>query len=461
MIKIASTLLSILLLAGLLPAQIKAVRVSPGPRIDGRMEDAAWQAATAFTEFRMVEPTPGQDPTERTELRIVYDDANIYIGVLCRDREPKRITANTMAHDSYGSGGGGYMGYHGRGAATNDIIQILLDPFQDKRTAYVFFVNPKGGRGEGLVYAGESSLNWDGIWDAEARIDESGWTAEMRIPFKTLSFKPGLTTWGINVERTIPRKQETIRLSGLTRDSNFSNPNEAAALEGIENVRQGAGITFRPYALARQTKDHAAGTPATLNADAGFDFYKSITPNLVAVASYNMDFAETEADERRINLTRFPMFFPEKRMFFLEGSENFSFSSSISFTPFFSRTVGLREGRQIPLLFGAKMYGKVGRTNISVLDVQTGAADGVSGQNLLAARVTQNIFDQSKIGLIFTNGSPTGKRNSLWLIALLRSRHRPSTNPRPTVDGKEEDLRAPVPRPSRPSPPQDEHRPPP
>ncbi|MDD8026255.1 MAG: carbohydrate binding family 9 domain-containing protein, partial [Acidobacteriota bacterium] len=342
--KITSTLLALLLLAGLAAAQVKAVRVSPGPKIDGKLDDVAWQAAKAHTDFRMVEPTPGQDPTERTELRVVYDDTNIYIGILCRDREPKRIVANTMAHDGGGSGGQMYGNYHRSSSASNDQVQILLDPFLDKRTAYVFTINPKGGRGEGLVYAGSTSLNWDGIWDAAAEVNDEGWSAEMRIPFKTLSFKPGLTTWGINLERAIPRKQETIRLSGLTRDANFSNPNEAASLEGIENVRQGLGLTFRPYALGVRDKDYAAGTSASLSGDAGFDIYKSITPNLVAVASYNMDFAETEADERRINLTRFPMFFPEKRMFFLEGSENFSFSSSVSFTPFFSRTVGLLGG---------------------------------------------------------------------------------------------------------------------
>ncbi|MCX6560708.1 MAG: carbohydrate binding family 9 domain-containing protein, partial [Candidatus Aminicenantes bacterium] len=412
--KASLILFALILLAGMGTAQIKAVRVPLGPKIDGKLDDAAWQAATAFTEFRMVEPTPGQAPTERTEVRVVYDDANIYIGIICRDREPGRITANTMAHDSYGTSSSSGYGYgHGPSNPTNDLVRVLLDPFQDKRTAYVFFVNPKGARGEGLVYAGSTSLNWDGIWEGDAAVDGEGWSAELRIPFKTISFKPGLTVWGINVERYIPRKQETIRMSGLTRDSNFSNPNEAAALEGIENIRQGSGLTIRPYALAGLDKDHAAGTAAEATADIGLDVYKSFTPNLVGVASVNMDFAETEADERRINLTRFPMFFPEKRMFFLEGSENFSFSSSVSFTPFFSRTVGLVNGEPVPLLFGSKLYGKVGDFNLSVLDVQTGSTDDLASRNLLAARVTKNIFAQSKVGLIFTNGSQTGGKNSL------------------------------------------------
>lgn len=400
--------------------EIKAVRVAEGPRVDGRLDDPVWKEAPAIAGFRMVEPRPGEDPSERTEARVLYDAHSLYIGVYCYDSEPGRIAANTMAHDS-GGGSSAYMMYgggHGGSTASDDRVRILLDPFQDKRNAYVFIVNPRGARSEGLAYAGDSSLNWDGIWEAKAERLADGWSAEIRVPFKTISFRPGLTAWGLNIERTIARKMETIRLSGTTLDSNFSNPNEAASLQGIEGVKQGLGLTFKPYGLASAAKDTLVSPDTKGALDGGFDLYKSITPNLAAVVSYNMDFAETEADERRINLTRFPMFFPEKRMFFLEGSENFSFSSSVSFTPFFSRTVGLYRGSQVPVLWGTKVYGKIGDTNLTVLDVQTKAATVgdtlLPGRNLLAARVTQNIFDQSKIGFVFTNGSPTGAKNSLF-----------------------------------------------
>ena len=415
------------LAAGLRAQDIRSVRVEAGPRVDGRLDDPAWQKAPVIDGFRMVEPRPGDEPSERTEARIVYDGRSLYIGVYCHDSEPGRISANTMAHDGGGGGDGGYGGYGGYGhhassASSDDLVRVLLDPFQDKRSAYIFFVNPRGARGEGLVYAGESSLNWDGIWEAESCRLEDGWSAEIRIPFKTISFRPGLSVWGLNIERTIARKMETIRLSGTTLDSNFNNPNEAVPLAGIEGVKQGLGITFRPYGLTSAAKDNRDSGRYDVGLDGGFDLYKSFTPNLVGVVSYRMDFAETEVDERRINLTRFPMFFPEKRMFFLEGSENFSFSSSISFTPFFSRTVGLYNGSPIPVLFGTKVYGKIGSTNLTFLDVQTqratvpdgeGGTLGLPGRNLLAARVTQNIFAQSKIGWIFTNGSSTGERNSL------------------------------------------------
>lgn len=414
--KITVSLLAALVAAAApgLAADVRAVRVTQGPVIDGRLTDPVWQSALPFSGFRMVEPRPGDEPTEKTELRILYDDAGLYIGVFCADREPARIAANSMAHDK-GEAEGGMMGY-GHGASQgpgDDLVRVLLDPFQDKRNAYVFYVNPRGARSEGLTSAGEVSLNWDGIWEGDACVLEDGWSAEFRIPFKTISFQPDLAAWGLNIERYIARKQETIRLSGVGRDSIFNNPMEAAALRGIEGVKQGRGITFRPYGLVSAQTERAAYSGTRGDVLGGFDLYKNFTPNLVGVASYHMDFAETEVDERRINLTRFPLFFPEKRMFFLEGSETLSFSSSVSFIPFFSRKIGLYEGRQVPVNFGTKVYGKVGRTNLAILDVQTGRLDALPGRNMLAARMTQDVFAESKIGWIFTNGSPTRERNSL------------------------------------------------
>jgi hypothetical protein len=313
--------------------EVRAVRVERGPKIDGDLAEAVWAEAVPSAEFRTVEPLPNQNPSERTEIRVVYDDASLYIGLLCYDRAPGLIAANTMSHDASGGGSHGSMyGYaHGASAgSSDDLVRVLLDPFLDKRTAYIFTVNPLGARSEGLAYGGSSSLNWDGIWDARSRIVPDGWSAEMRIPFKTISFKPGLSVWGINVERVIPRKLETIRLSGTNRDSNFYNPMEAAGLSGILGVHQGSGFTFRPYGLASTTPgETSGGRDRDWKADGGFDLYKNFTPNLVGALSYRMDFAETEVDERRINLTRFPLYFPEKRMFFLEGSDAFSFSSDV------------------------------------------------------------------------------------------------------------------------------------
>ena len=385
-------------------AAIQAVHVEKGPVLDGRLDDEAWRQAPVFSGFKMVVPRPGDEPSEKTELRVVYDGSRLYIGVRCLDGKPGRISANSMAHD-------GDAEHEGE-----DAIRILLDPFQDRRNAYFFSVNPRGGRSEGLATGEHSSLAWDGIWDARSIVGEDGWSAEVEIPFKTISFKPGLTRWGINVERVIARKQETVRCSGVRADSLFTNPAEAAALEGIAGVKQGLGLTFKPYGLASVSKNHEPGSPADWTWDGGFDLYKNFTPNFVGAFSYNTDFAESEVDERRVNLTRFPLYFPEKRTFFLEGSEIFNFGTTSAdggFAPFFSRRIGLFEGRQVPIVFGTKAYGKLGNTNLQVLDVRTGALNGLPAENFLAARVSQNILAESKIGLIFTDGSPTGAKNSL------------------------------------------------
>lgn len=393
--------------------KIQAVRVEKGPQIDGLLTDPVWKQAGLFSDFRMVEPAPGAEPTERTELRVLYDASDLYLGIYCYDREPARIAANSLAHDQTGKSQGMYGGGHEQASTTDDVVRILLDPFLNKRTAYVFYINAKGARSEGLVTGGDASLNWDGIWEAKAKILPDGWSAEIKIPFKTISFKPALPAWGLNVERYIARKLEIDRVSGISRDANFNNPMLAAELEGISDIKQGLGITVRPYGLVAVQNDRLIENNYSWKTQGGVDIYKNITPNLVGALTYNTDFAETEVDERRINLTRFPLFFPEKRMFFLEGSETFNFSSSVSFIPFFSRKIGLYQGQQVPIDFGTKLYGKIGKFNLSMMDMEMGAFGPLPRTNLFAGRVTYDLFSESKMGIIFTNGSPTGTRNSL------------------------------------------------
>jgi hypothetical protein len=391
------------------PVAVRAVRVDKGPALDGRLDDEAWRSAPVFTRFRMVVPRSGDEPSERTELRVCTDGSCLYIGVLCRDGEPARISANSMTHD------GDEIDEVGE-----DAVRVVLDPFQDRRNAYFFSVNPRGAKSEGLATGEHSSLDWDGLWDARSAIGPEGWSTEIAIPFKSISFKPDLESWGLNVERVIARRQEIDRLSGARADSFFTNPAEASPLEGLGRVRQGLGLTFKPYGLMSPGRDHAAGTPTDWRWDGGFDLYKNVTPNLVGAFSYRTDFAETEVDERQVNLTRFPLYFPEKRTFFLEGSEIFNFgttmaSSGSGFSPFFSRRIGLFEGQPVPVSYGAKVFGKIGRTNVQVLDVRTAAfgESDLPAENFLVARVSQNILSESRVGLIFTDGSPTGAKNSL------------------------------------------------
>jgi len=393
--------------------KLKAVRIEKAPHLDGLLADEVWKLAEPFLDFKMVEPAPGSEPTEKTELRVLYDETNLYVGIHCYDSDPKKISANSLSHDQAGQMQGMYGG-HESTSTTNDVIRVLIDPFLDKRTAYIFYINPKGARSEGLVSGGNASLNWDGIWEGRAKILPDGWSAEMKIPFKTISFKKDLPAWGLNVERYIARKQETDRLSGISWDANFNNPMTAAELEGISDIKQGLGITIRPYGLVSTQNLHQPdNSHYDWDSQGGLDIYKNITPNLVAAFTYNTDFAETEVDDRRLNLTRFPLFYPEKRMFFLEGSETFNFSSSVSFYPFFSRRVGLYQGQQVPIDFGAKLYGKIGKFNLAMLDMEMEEAGDLPRTNLFAGRVTYDFLSESKIGLIFTNGSPTGDNNSL------------------------------------------------
>jgi hypothetical protein len=381
---------------------IKAFKSDQAPIIDGRINEFVWNNTDAFSEFKMVEPTPGSDPTEKTEVRVIYDQTSMYIGIRCFDSDPGKIAANTMEHDKSEERNG-------------DQVSILLDPFQDKRSAYIFIVNPKGARSEGFANGQTYSLGWDGIWEAKCRIDAEGWTAEIRIPFKTISFNAHLRSWGINIERYIARKQEVIRYSGLTLNSFFSNPDEAGLLDGIDSIKQGLGLTFRPYGIGNINAIRTDSGSVSGKLDGGFDLYKNVTSNLVAAFTYNTDFAETEVDERQLNLSRFPLYYPEKRTFFLEGSDIFDFggSSSESFLPFFSRKIGLNNGFPVPIQWGTKVFGKIGNTNLAALDVQSQKYKLVPAQNMFTSRISQNIFEESKVGIIATNGDPSGKKNTL------------------------------------------------
>ena len=381
---------------------IRAFKSEQSPIIDGKLNESLWDLAIPFSDFRMVEPTPGSDPTEKTEIKVIYDLKGIYFGIRCYDSEPQRISANTMEHDKSEE-------------LNEDQISLLLDPFLDKRSAYIFIINPKGARSEGFASGEHYNLGWDGLWEARCKTNSEGWTGEIFISFKTISFNPKLTSWGINIERYIARKQEVIRYSGISLNSFFSNPKEAGLIAGIENIKQGLGVTFRPYAKVSRNDNKTDDIDPSKDLKGGFDIYKNITPNLVGAVTVNTDFAETEVDARRLNITRFPLYYPEKRTFFLEGSDIFDFgsTSSSTFLPFFSRRIGLIEGQQVPLKWGTKFFGKISNTNLAILDVQSGSSEMTAPTNMFAGRISQNIFDELKVGVILTNGSQSGKQNTL------------------------------------------------
>jgi len=349
------------------------------------------------------------EPSEDTSVRVLYTSDALYIGVVSHDRSPRDIVSTQLTRDA--------------DLGVDDRITIVLDPFFDHRNGFFFQVNPAGARTDGQVSNNSESLgrDWDGIWNAASRISEDGWTAELEIPFKTLRFKPGQSTWGFNVERQIKRRQETDRWAAPRQNVWIGNLAEAGRLTGLEGIRQGLGLDVRPYVSGAAANGDPAIAAGAGSVAGGMDIFKNVTPNLNAAVTINTDFAETEADIRQVNLTRFPLFFPEKRTFFLEGAGVFDVAglAGSDIRPFFSRRIGLIESAAddnvtVPLRAGVKVTGRQSDYNIGVLDVETGRVDAgapdglVAPQNLMAARVSRNIFQQSWIGGIVTHGNPAG-----------------------------------------------------
>lgn len=373
--------------------QIK--RITSNININGRLDESVWLDAPAIGELIQVEPVEGGVPTRKTDVKILFDDNYLYIGIICYEDSPDDIISHTLERD------GDYE--------TGDSIAIALDTFLDHSNGYLFILTPDGAKIDGTILqnSDEISVYWDGIWYAETAISSAGWTAEIAIPFQTLTFSPRIDTWGFNFQRTIKRNEEIIRWAFPNRNAYITNLASAGELRGITDIKQGLGLDVRPFAVATAHKDEMGESDES--ADAGVDFFYNATANLKASFTVNTDFAETEVDSRQINLTRYPITYPEKRDFFLEGDGYFKLQKMAhTIIPFFSRRVGLFQGMQVPISWGAKMTGRVGPYNIGFLDVQTKTLDSLESQNLLALRVTRELLDQSYIGMIFTNGDPSG-----------------------------------------------------
>ncbi|MBI4583853.1 MAG: carbohydrate binding family 9 domain-containing protein [Planctomycetes bacterium] len=387
-----------------------AVRILKGPTVDGRLDDEVWKQAPAAGPLIQVVPVEGAEPSERTEFRVLYDDQALYIGVWCFDREPEKVLSREMARDGK--------------VYEDDYITIALDTFHDQRNCYLFTVNPNGAKLDFLITNNtEANEDWDGIWDAAGSIDGEGWKVEIEFPFKSFSFDPANEVWGLNVERFIPRSNERARWSRPSPKLWSYNAAEAGDLIGLRDLKQGIGLEIIPYALARYRNDRA-GDRDTVNFDGGGDARYRILPNLTASLSYNMDFAETEVDERRINLTRFPLFFPEKRDFFLEDSGIFRFGGlGTELLPFFSRRIGLAAGGEaVPIVLAGKLAGRLNGYSVGVIDTLVDAHDGLGERNALVLRASKDLFDQSSAGIIATHGDPNSEADSFLGSADFRFR---------------------------------------
>jgi len=396
------------------PSPVAAVGTAAEIHLDGVLDEPAWASARAIGPFRQREPDEGAPATEETEVRVLSDADNLYFGITCHDRTPSAIVATQLARDA--------------DLEVDDRVLVVIDPFFDHRNGFFFEVNPAGARADGQISnnAEDLTYEWDGIWDARARITDHGWVAEIVVPFKTLRFKPGQDVWGLNVERQIKRRQEKDRWASPRHDVWISNLAAAGELTGLASVRHGIGLDVRPFVSAGEENSDGKLKP-------GLDVFKSITSSVTGSLTVNTDFAETEVDARQINLTRFELFFPEKRTFFLEGAGVYDVaglgSDNPDLIPFFSRTVGLLNGEEVPILVGLKVTGRQSGFNLGVLDVQTRETTLTEGplaaQNLLALRVSRNLFEQSWIGVIATRGNPagTGDNNLIGADARFATSH--------------------------------------
>lgn len=368
-------------------------------QLDGHLDEAVWAEAPTSTAFTQQEPVEGGTPSERTAVQVVHDDEALYIGVTLYHSDPEDIRAYQYRRDA--------------SLGSDDRLMWTLDPYNDGRNAYFFETNPLGLRGDGLLSTGQgSNLNkaWDGIWNVEVRQHDDGWTAEIRIPFRTLQFDPQQTTWGFNLQRTIRVENEEILWAGFKRNQGIFRPRYAGELRGVRGRTSGLGLDVTPFGLASGTHTWSTPDPSTeTTLDAGGDLSYAFTPGLRTALTLNTDFAEVEVDQRRVNLTRFPLFFPEKRDFFLESADLFQFAPSSGQNPFFSRRIGLEGGTPVPILAGGRLNGRFGDYNVGLFQVRTREAEGAAEnggtlppEDFTAGRVIRNLGTESQVGVIYT-----------------------------------------------------------
>ncbi|MGE0820893.1 MAG: DUF5916 domain-containing protein [Candidatus Binatia bacterium] len=364
--------------------------------VDGTLDEPAWQQAGIADDFQQREPNEGAPASERTEVRVLYSRSRLYVGVICYDSQPEAIVATRFDRDA--------------DLAADDRVTLLFDTFLDRRNAFIFRVNAAGARFDQIITdeGQDQNPDWNGIWYARTHISDHGWTAEFAIPFHTLSFIAGQTTWGFNVQRVIKRRTEEVVWSGYRQNLDFFRVSEAGLLRGLEQIDQGFGLDIAPF-LSTAAKRNATRVKP------GIDTFYNITPGLTLSMTVNTDFAETEVDEAQVNLTRFPLFFPEKRQFFLEDAGNFATndltptSGPLVIIPFFSRRIGIaNDGKQVDLLGGVKLSGRIGRYQLGLLNVQTQERQPIPEENFTVVRVKRDLLQKSSIGMIATRRDPAG-----------------------------------------------------
>ena len=394
---------------------IRAVELTEPLVVDGLLNDPVYGQVPAISDFVQQEPREGQAATERTEVWVLFDDQNIYFAARCLDSQADQIVASEMRRDH-------------NNIVQNDNFAIGIDTFYDRRSGFAFFTNPLGAiRDMEVTDERTRNRDWNTVWDVKAARTGEGWTVEIVIPFKSLRYRAaGPQTWSLNLRRQVKSKNETSYLTrmpasyGAVGVVRFA---EAATLVGLRVPAASNTLEFKPYAISAVATNRRASPVVSndLSADAGFDAKYGVTKSLTLGLTYNTDFAQVEEDEQQVNLTRFSLFFPEKREFFLEDQGIFAFGGaqgrggggrgaapSLAPLVFFSRRIGLNAGRQVPMLAGARLAGRVGRTAIGFLNTQTESAPEASAEatNFTVVRIRRDILRRSAIGVIATHRSP-------------------------------------------------------
>ena len=395
-------------------ATVRAYRLTEPLRLDGQLDEAIYTATPPIDGFRQQVPQEGAPATEPTEMWVFFDEDNIYIAARCLDSEPERLTANELRRDS-------------NGIFQNDNFGIVLDTFFDRRNAFYFQTNAVGGMRDAAVSEGNNNSNWSTVWDVRTARSGNGYTVEMVIPFKSLRYRgSGPQTWGINARRVVLWKNESSMLSQVPAAyaGGWTQMAVAGTLVGLETPAQALNLELKPYAVSSLTTDRAARLPFDndLTSSAGFDAKYGITRGLTADLTVNTDFAQVEEDLQQVNLTRFDLFYPEKREFFLEGQGIFDFGGQAGFSArtatvpimFFSRRIGLTNGQSIPVLAGGRLTGKAGAFDVGGLMIATDdkPSAGAVKTTFAAARVRRNVLRRSSVGVIATSRSPAGFERS-------------------------------------------------
>jgi Domain of unknown function (DUF5916) len=384
------------------PSEIHALKISEQITLDGKLNEAVWQQVIHISNFTQRELNEGLPSTERTEVAFLYDDENLYIGIWCFDDEPGKLIAQKMKRD---------FNYR-----TEDNFKLILDTYNDERNGYFFVTNPNGARFDALIQDNGKLVNraWDGVWNVKTEITNKGWFAEFEIPFSTLKFNTKETQiWGINFERNIRRKREQVLWQGWSRDYRIVQVSRAGKLKGIKGISEVTLIELKPYGIAGIENNENEKSEFTSNI--GGDINYLITPTMKLNLTINTDFAQVESDQQQVNLTRFSLFYPEKREFFLEGKDYFDFGLGRSIRPFYSRRIGLAPDRStIPIIAGARLLGKTGNTTLGGMSIQTAEQDSMSSTNYTVLRWKQDVLQQSNIGLIGVGKLEPNRQNVVY-----------------------------------------------